>query len=273
MARGGELTGVSLPTEQVLVDRLRVAGCVFAEEEARLLLDAAATDADLESMVRRRVAGEPLEYLLGWAEFCGERIAVEPGVFVPRHRTEFLVEQATHLAKPGVIAVDLCCGTGAIGGALLSATPGIEVHCTDLDPSAVRCARRNIAAENVHEGDLFDALPKTLRGRVDLILVNAPYVPSDEIDFMPAEARLYESHLALDGGPDGVDLQRRIAREASDWLASSGYLLIETSRRQARLTVEAMECGGLWARVVRSDELEATVVIGSMSVAADTVRV
>ena len=107
-----------------VVRRLRAAGCVFAEEEARLLGEAAATTADLEALVARRVAGEPLEQLLGWAEFCGLRIAVAPGVFVPRRRTEFLVETAVALVHAGAVVLDLCCGSGAVGAALLAAVPG-----------------------------------------------------------------------------------------------------------------------------------------------------
>src|SRR4051794_17352298 len=98
-------------TERSVELRLRAAGCVFAEEEARLLVEVAATAAALEDLVARRVAGEPLEQLLGWAEFCGLRIAVAPGVFVPRRRTEFLVETALPLTRPGAVVVDLCCGS------------------------------------------------------------------------------------------------------------------------------------------------------------------
>src|SRR5688572_21960081 len=103
-----------LPEEPVIA-ALRAGGCVFAEEEARLLLSAAVSDGELSALVDRRVAGEPLEHLLGWAEFCGLRIEVDPGVFVPRRRTEFLVRQAAARARPGATVVDLCCGSGAVG--------------------------------------------------------------------------------------------------------------------------------------------------------------
>ena len=112
---------VSPLPESVVVTRLRAAGCVFAEDEAQLLMAGAATLADLSAMVDRRAAGEPLEHVLGWAEFCGLRIAVDPGVFVPRRRTEFLVSQAVTLARkaaaaqPRTVVVDLCCGSGALG--------------------------------------------------------------------------------------------------------------------------------------------------------------
>src|SRR5450432_1469341 len=122
------------------VTRLRAAGCVFAEDEARLLISAARTPADLAAMVDRRVAGLPLEHVLGWAEFCGLRIAVDPGVFVPRRRTEFLVHQATALTRPGSVVVDLCCGSGALGAAVAAAQGQIELHAADIDPAAVACA-------------------------------------------------------------------------------------------------------------------------------------
>ena len=115
----------------------------------------------------------------------------------------------------------------------------------------------------VFAGDLYAALPTTLRGRVDLLLVNAPYVPTDAIVFMPPEARLYEPAVALDGGPDGVEVHRRVAAEASSWLAPGGRLLIETGREQARLTAALVAAAGLHAQIRMSDELEATVVVGT----------
>jgi release factor glutamine methyltransferase len=254
-----------LSTYLELVSRLRAAGCVFAEDEARLLLTAAATPGDLERLVRRRVGGEPLEYVLGWAEFCGLRIVVEPGVFVPRRRTEFLVEQAVQLASPGDTVVDLCCGSGAIAAAVAAAVDGLDLYATDLDPVAVRCATRNLERpDRVYAGDLYEPLPAALKGRVDLVVCNAPYVPTDAIDFMPAEARLYETRSALDGGPDGLDIQRRVAAGAPSWLAPPGHLLIETSVSQAPLTREAFEEAGLTATTAHSDELQATVVIGHL---------
>ena len=216
----------SSPTPSAIVTRLRAAGCVFAEDEARLLISAASTPADLAAMVDRRAAGLPLEHVVGWAEFCGLRIAVDPGVFVPRRRSEFLVRQAVALAcgaagcpdqspgpsdparqaaagpldpapgptrqaaaglldpapgpafqaaasRPGrtgppAVIVDLCCGSGALGAALTAALDRVELHAADIDPAAVRCARRNLAAcgGRVYEGDLYQPLPSTLRGRV-----------------------------------------------------------------------------------------------------------
>lgn len=254
----------SLLPYSVIVTRLRAAGCVFAEDEAELLISTARSPVELATMVDRRVDGLPLEHVLGWAEFCGLRIAVDRGVFVPRRRTEFLVTQAVTLARPGAVVVDLCCGTGALGAALGATLGQVELHACDIDPAAVRCARRNVTAAGgrVYEGDLYEPLPATLRGRVDVLLANVPYVPTEEIDLLPAEARIHEARVALDGGADGLDVLRRVTAAASLWLAPGGCLLFETSERQAQLAVETVAGGGLIPRVVSSDELYATVVIG-----------
>ncbi|MGW2558376.1 putative protein N(5)-glutamine methyltransferase [Streptomyces sp. NPDC001514] len=248
----------------VIVGRLRSAGCVFAEDEAALLVSTARTPAELAAMVERRVDGHPLEHVLGWAEFCGLRIAVDPGVFVPRRRTEFLVRQAV-AARPGAgVVVDLCCGSGAVGAALAASLPGVELYAADIEPAAVRCAWRNVPeGGRVHEGDLFAALPDALRGRVDILAANVPYVPTEEVGLLPAEARVHEPLVALDGGADGLDVLRRVTGEAGEWLAPGGILLFETSERQAADAVEAVARSGLTPRVAASDELYATVVIGS----------
>ena len=246
-----------------MVTRLRAAGCVFAEDEARLLISSARNPADLAAMVDRRARGLPLEHVLGWAKFCGLRIAVDTGVFVPRRRTEFLVHQAASLARPGAVVLDLCCGSGAVGAALAATVERAEIHAVDIDPAAVRCARRNLARGQVYEGDLYEPLPDALRGRVDVLVANAPYVPTEAIGLMPPEARVHEPRMALDGGSDGLDVQRRVTAEAPRWLASGGYLLIETSVLQAPSTVGAFTRGGLIPRVATADELSATVVIGS----------
>jgi release factor glutamine methyltransferase len=239
---------------------LRAAGCVFAEDEAALLIAAAPTASDLARLVEQRVAGLPLEQVLGWAEFCGQRIAIDPGVFVPRRRSEFLVQQAAEVARPGAVVVDMCCGSGAIGAAL-AAVQRIELYAVDIDPVAVQCARRNID-HNVYQGDLYEPLPATLQRRIDVLVANAPYVPTDEIGFMPPEARLHEPQVALDGGADGLDIQRRVVAGAPLWLAPAGTLLIETSDRQAAHTADIVARVGMQPRVVSSDDLDATVVIG-----------
>lgn len=254
-----------------IVIRLRAAGCVFAEDEAPLLMSAAGTATNLAALVERRAAGEPLEHILGWTEFCGLRMAVTPGVFVPRRRTEFLVRQAAALGRPApqppVVMVDLCCGSGAVCVALVEALGEVELHAVDIDPAAVQCARRNVtpAGGQVYQGDLYEPLPAALQGHVDLLVVNAPYVPSGAIEFLPPEARLHEPRASLDGGADGLDVQQRVIDTAPTWLAPGGSLLIETSERQSPQTVETVARSGLVPRVARSPELDATVVIGSRS--------
>lgn len=219
---------------------------------------------ELTAMVDRRVDGLPLEHVLGWAEFCGFRILVEPGVFVPRRRTEFLVHQAAAVARSQAVVVDLCCGSGAVGLALSKAVDQIELYAVDIDSVAVRCARRNVATRGqVYEGDLYAPLPAKLQGRVDILVVNAPYVPTEEIRLMPQEARIHEPQVALDGGGDGLDVQRRVASAALLWLAPGGKLLMETSKRQAEQTMEIFKHNGLITRTVSSDTHEATVVIGT----------
>ena len=251
-------------TEASIVARLRAAGCVFAEDEAALLVATAGSPEELDAMVERRAVGLPLEQVLGWAEFCGLRIAVDPGVFVPRRRTEFLVQEAVALARPRTILVDLCCGAGAIGAALAAAVDQAEVHAVDIDPAAVSCARRNVPG-HVYQGDLYQPLPASLRGQVGLVVANVPYVPTGEIGFLPPEARVHEPLVTLDGGPDGLDVLRRVAAEAPSWLAPGGHLLIETSERQVPLASAAFTSSGLTVRVATSDELNATVVIGTLT--------
>lgn len=252
-------------SELDVVATLRAAGCVFAEDEARSLLDAARSPAELQEMVRRRGEGEPLEVIVGWAEFLGLRVQVDAGVFVPRQRSAFVVEQAVARARGKAVVLDLCCGAGALGLAIAAAVDGVELHAADIEPAAVKCARRNLAGHgSVYEGDLYEPLPDALRGRVDILVVNAPYVPTDEIAMMPPEARDHEPLVALDGGSDGVDVHRRVAAGARRWLAPGGHLLIETSAHQAPLTAAAMADHGLVPEVMTSEEHYCTVVIGKV---------
>lgn len=252
---------MALTSRDEVVRRLRAAGCVWAEDEADLIL----AEGDVERRVALRESGTPLEVVLGWAELAGVRVLVDPGVFVPRRRSELLVraarEAAAAMDRP--VVVDLCCGTGAVGAAVVAVLPAYDLHAADLDPLAVACARRNIdpLGGAVHQGDLYDALPPGLVA--DVLVVNAPYVPSGEVDLLPHEARDHEPRSALDGGADGVSIHRRVAAGAPARLSERGVLLVETSAAQAALTAAAVSASGLSARVVHDDELTATVVLGT----------
>lgn len=253
-----------------LVHRLRAAGCVFAEEEAALLEEAATSPADLEALTLRRIAGEPLEHVVGWVGFDGLRVAVDPGVFVPRQRTAYLVEVASRALViadpapgPGTV-VDLCCGTGALGLALARRHPGVVLHAVDDHPAAVACASRNLAPVGgvAHLGDLDAPLSDVLRGHVDVLLANVPYVPTRAIGLMPPESRDHEPRSTVDGGVDGLDLLRRVAARAPIWLRPGGSVLCEVSESQLDAATAAFTAAGLRADVHHDRERDATVVSG-----------
>ncbi len=249
-----------------LVAALRGAGCVFAEDEAALLLEAADGPADLARLLAARVGGAPLEQVLGWAEFCGLRLRVAPGVFVPRRRTALLVERAVALAPAGGVLLDLCCGSGAVAAAVLERRPDLTVHASDLDPAAVACARTNVEPRGgrVHRGDLDAALPAGLAGRVDVLVCNAPYVPTGALALLPPEARLHEPRTAHDGGPDGLDVQRRVAALAPRWLRAGGLLVVEVGASQALPAVGLLARAGFVPRVRHDLARGATAVLAEL---------
>ncbi|WP_312034621.1 putative protein N(5)-glutamine methyltransferase [Actinoplanes sp. TBRC 11911] len=257
--------GIPAPAIAEAITRLRAAGCVFAEEEAAVLSEAAGDEATLAALVGRRALGEPLEQVVGYADFCGVRVRLRPGVFVPRVRSELLVRIATNTESERPVVVDLCCGSGALGLAVRHRLPQAEVHAADVDPVAVACARDNLGG-NVYQGDLFEALPEGLRGRVTILLANVPYVATAHIPLLPAEARDHEPHTALDGGTDGLDVFRRVASGAPDWLAPGGILLSEITETQEDQAVQAVRLAGLDADVIYDDDLEARAILGRKNV-------
>ncbi|MBG6225283.1 release factor glutamine methyltransferase [Arthrobacter sp. CAN_A2] len=252
------------PDEEELAARLRAAGCVFAEDEARLLARSGASDEALAIMLERRMAGHPLEHILGWVEFCGLKLDVGPGVFIPRQRSALLVRWAAELTLPGATVLDLCCGCGALAAALADAVEDLRLHASDISGAAVGFARRNLARVQAecYEGDLFDPLPTALRGTIDTILCNTPYVPAHRLRLLPYEARVHEPRSSLDGGPDGLDIQRRVARDARDWMVPGGHLLFEVAEDQEVQCVRLLEDAGFrsWSRSL--DEIGTTVVVG-----------
>ena len=247
------------PAPAGLVARLRAAGSVWAEQEAAALA-AEASGVRLDALVARRVAGEPLETVLGWVELAGRRLVVRPGVFVPRRRTELLARVAAEQLPAGGVLVELCCGVAPVA-AIAGGTAG-EVHVSDVDETALACAARNVPRASTHLGDLYAALPHDLAARVDVLAANAPYVPTGELATMPREARDHEPLVALDGGADGVVLHRRIAAGAPAFLRPGGVLVVETSRHQAPLTAAAMAAAGLGTEVLRDEDVDGTVVLG-----------
>ena len=261
-ARHGAVTVTDLTEATV---RLRAAGCVFAEDEAAVLGSAATDPAHLSELVDRRALGEPLEQVVGFADFCGVRVRLRPGVFVPRVRSELLVHTALgELGTPGKTVVDLCCGSGALGLAVREKAPAIRLVAADSDPVAVACALDNLG-RGVFQGDLFAALPEELRGHVDVLLANVPYVATDHLALLPAEARLHEPRTALDGGADGLDVFRAVVAGAADWLAPGGLLLSEITEAQTEAAVAAVRAAGLSAGVVDDEDLEARAVTGRWS--------
>ena len=243
--------------------RLEGAGCVFPFEEAELLLRGASSAAEAEALLQRRVDGEPLEYVLGWAEFLGRRLRVVPGVFIPRRRTEFLASAALESAsrRSNPLILDLCCGSGALSAVFAAALPQAELHAADLSPEAVAAARSNLAGQaRVHQGDLFEALPRRLRGSIDVVAANAPYVPTEQLPFLPREARIHEPAEALDGGWEGLELLRRIAADAPEWLSRNGELLVECSSGQASDLARDFDAAGFDA-AVRTDPDTGTAVV------------
>ena len=266
-----------------VVARLRAAGCVFAEEEAAVLTEAAPDLPTLRELVRRRADGEPLEQVVGYADFCEVQVRLSPGVFIPRVRSTLLVTLAaaqasttaaarTSTAAAGPtsappsaqsgIVLDLCCGSGALGLAVRHRVPAIDLHAADSDPTAVACATDNLGT-NVHRSDLFDRIPAHLRGRVDVLLANVPYVATRHLPFLPAEARLHEPRSALDGGEDGLTLFRAVVAEAPAWLAPGGLLLSEITEAQIPAAVDAVRAAGLDPAVHSDEDLDATVVTGT----------
>lgn len=247
-----------------LVLRLRAAGCVFAEEEAAVLRERAGRDlALLEELASRRIAGEPLEPLVGWADFGSLRLAVGPGVFVPRQRTLELAERA--VAEVGArcgadrppVFVEAFAGVAPVAASVRSALPEARVLAAETDPAARACAQQNLGARDwdapgggtdpgeVFHADVLDGLPEELRAGIDVIAAVPPYVPSGELELMPREARQHEPVSALTGGGDGLRWIRALIEQSPAWLRPGGCLLIELHAGQLEAAIEHARGHGL----------------------------
>jgi release factor glutamine methyltransferase len=211
---------------------LSEAGFISAEEEAAELLACAGGDsARLDSLVARRLTGEPLAWITGKVLFCGLEIRVAPAVYVPRWQSEPLARRAAERLPRNGTAIDLCTGTGAIARTLMSQHPDARVVASDLDHHAVACAAAN--GVEVYLGDLFAPLPRTLEGRVDVVVGVVPYVPTPALPLLQRDTFAFESPLAYDGGHDGADILRRALTDARRFLRRGGALLLELGGQQA----------------------------------------
>ena len=215
-----------------LTTRLSRAGFIAAEDEASELMARAAGDDELlGSLVARRLTGEPLAWITGRVSFCDVEIRVDPGVYVPRWQSEPLALHAVDCLPAIGVAIDLCTGSGAIARTLMVNRPGAKVVASDLDERAVACAAANGVV--VYRGDLFDPLPRTLEGRVDVIVAVVPYVPTPELPLLQRDTFAFESTLSYDGGSDGTDILRRVLGESPRFLRRGGALLLELGGNQA----------------------------------------
>jgi release factor glutamine methyltransferase len=219
---------------QDALDALRAAGCVHAEDEADRIWETYDDPADQEAAVARRVGGEPLEQVVGWAEFGPVRVALAPGVFVPRRRAEAILQPAVAASPDARVVVDLGCGAGALAAALARLLPDAAVHGTEIDADALACARLTAAGGfAVHEGSWWSALPAELVGRVDLAVAYLPHVPTERLGDIHPDFRAHEPDLSVDGGPDGLEPLRAVLADARAWLASDGVFVTLLSTAQA----------------------------------------
>ena len=215
-----------------LADRLAAAGFLSAREEAEeLQARAGGDDRLLEELVERRFSGEPLAWIVGSAAFCGLRVRVDPGVYVPRPHTDALALRAVERLPAQGSAVDLCTGSGAVAAVLVDRRPAATVIATDVDERAVACARSN--GVDARRGDLFDPLPAALRGRIDVVTAVVPYVPTAALAWLQRDTFAHESALAYDGGPDGTAILRRALEGGRAVLRPGGALLLELGGGQA----------------------------------------
>lgn len=232
--------------------RLATAGCIFAKEEVEELAAAALGDAEvLAALVERRTTGEPLAWITGKVVFCGCSVAVAPGVYVPRWQSEPLAERAAELLPPHGRAIDLGTGSGAIACVLRDRRPGAAVLGTEIDLVAAQCARGN--GVTVADGDLFEHVPASWKGRVDVIVAVLPYVPTVEIAYLPRDVRTFEPASALDGGDDGLAVLRRAVSGARAWLGDGGHVLFEIGGDQPDALIPILQAAGFGKVGVMSD--------------------
>lgn len=233
-----------------VVERLLAAGCVAAEEEAAEMLAARPDPGALEGWLRRREDGEPLAWILGQMAFCGRTLRVDRGVYVPRAQTEALARAAADRLPAGGWALDLCTGTGAVAAHLRDAGKGATVIAVDLDRAAAACARAN--GLTVLVGDLAAALRPG--HRFDVVTAVAPYVPTEELQYLPRDVQRHEPMLALDGGGGGLRILLRVIAAAAGVLRPGGWLLAEVGGTQDRALAAPLAAAGFDAADLSYDE-------------------
>jgi release factor glutamine methyltransferase len=240
-------------TRTIITAALTEAGFLAPEEEAAVLERASTEGAGpIDQLLERRLVGEPLAWIVGAVDFCGLRVLVDPGVFVPRPHTEALARRAAELLPEDGRAIDLCTGSGAVAVVLHAAHPRAEIQATDIEPSAVACARRN----GVHalEGDLDAPLPRTWLGSAEVVTAVVPYVPTEELHLLPRDVLANEPRRALDGGEGGMTMLTRAAEAAARWLRPGGTVLLELGGDQAIELAGTFENVGLSNVHVLQDE-------------------
>src|SRR5690606_3535260 len=252
----------------------RASGRTPAEQVAALDEPATVREVSfVDQMVARRAAGEPLQYVLGRWAFRTLELMVDRRVLIPRPETEVVAgwgldalaawdrrhAPGAGQPRPVPVAVDLGTGSGAIALSLAAERwPHVEVWATDASPDALAVARANLAGlgrragvVRLVEGDWFAALPEDLRGRVDLVVTNPPYVA--EADELPPEVADWEPRSALLAGPDGLDDIRRIVAEAPTWLAPDGVLVVEIGETHGDAVLALVEAAGFEQATVEPD--------------------
>ena len=206
----------------------------------------------VQALVDRRLAGEPLAWITGRAAFGERSLVVHPGVYVPRWQSLELARRATARLPGAGAAIDLCTGTGAVAAVMQAARPGARIVATDRDPRAVACARAN--GIETWQGDLFGPVPNSFRSATDVVVSVVPYVPSTELRLLPRDTLTFEDASHYDGGPDGLELLRRVVTEAPGFLRPGGALLLEVGGEQSDLLRPDLEGAGYGSLETWCDE-------------------
>ena len=220
-------------------------------------MEAASEEDALMSLVARRVAGEPLQYLTGLAGFRRLEMKIGPGALVPRPETESLAGRAIELIPQGGTVVDVGTGAGPIALSIADERPDVRVIATEISDEALEWARLNREELGLDVElilcDLFEGLPNDLRRSVDVVISNPPYISENERSSLPTEVADHEPDVALFAARDGLEIFERIAFGAKGWLVPGGVLLSEIGDRQADTVVRLLGHLGYDAPVIRDD--------------------